>query len=216
MKVYLDNAATTRPFESVINIMNVVNNDDYGNPSSMHIKGYEAEKYIKASRDIISKILKVDSKEIYFTSGGSESDNWAVKGIAGELKHQSRHIITSKIEHHAILHSCEHLEELGYRVSYLDVDKDGIVDIFDSFRNEEIAMDSATNKGEIAATQKEIVTDKSLKKELDRINISYDEIVGKIFIQKEDLQKLKDTIDKEILDNLKFIEKDDTIQIIIK
>ena len=89
-------------------------------------------------------------------------------------------------------------------------------DIFDSFRNEEIAMDSAANKGEPAATQKEIVTDKSLKKELDRINISYDEIGGEIFIQKEDLQKLKDTIDKEILDNLKFIKKDDTIQIIIK
>ena len=89
-------------------------------------------------------------------------------------------------------------------------------DIFDSFRNEEIVLDSAANKGETAATQKEIVTDKSLKKELDRINISYDEIGGKIFIQKEDLQKLKDTIDKEILDNLKFIEKDDTIQIIIK
>ena len=89
-------------------------------------------------------------------------------------------------------------------------------DIFDSFRNEEIVLDSAANKGETAATQKEIVTDKSLKKELDRINISYDEIGGEIFIQKEDLQKLKDTIDKEILDNLKFIEKDDTIQIIIK
>ena len=89
-------------------------------------------------------------------------------------------------------------------------------DIFDSFRKEEVAMDSVVNNVEIEAAQKVMLTDKSLKKELERINISYEEIKGEIFIQKIDLQTLKDTMDKEILDNLEFIEKDDKIQIIIK
>lgn len=128
-RIYLDHAATTDMLPEVVYAMEPYFVKKYGNASTTYELGTEAKKALEKAREDIASVIHAKPSEIYFTSGGSESDNWAVKGIAGELKHQSRHIITSKIEHHAILHSCEHLEELGYRVSYLDVDKDGIVDI---------------------------------------------------------------------------------------
>ena len=127
-RIYLDHAATTDMLPEVVYAMEPYFVKKYGNASTTYELGTEAKKALEKAREDIASAIHAKPSEIYFTSGGSESDNWAIKGIAGVLKHQSKHIITSKIEHHAILHSCEHLEELGYRVSYLDVNKDGIVD----------------------------------------------------------------------------------------
>jgi len=127
-RIYLDHAATTDMLPEVVYAMEPYFVKKYGNASTTYELGIDAKKALEKAREEIASVIHAKPSEIYFTSGGSESDNWAVKGIAGVLKQQSKHIITSKIEHHAILHSCEHLEELGYRVSYLDVNKDGIVD----------------------------------------------------------------------------------------
>lgn len=126
MEVYLDNSATTKCYDSVKEIVQKVMCEDYGNPSSMHRKGVEAEKYIKESKEILAKILKVQEKEIFFTSGGTESDNLAVIGTARANHRAGKHLITSSIEHPAILNTMQYLEkEEGFRVTYLPVDKDG-------------------------------------------------------------------------------------------
>ena len=128
-RIYLDHAATTDMLPEVVYAMEPYFVKKYGNASTTYELGTEAKNALEMAREDIAAVIHAKPSEIFFTSGGSESDNWAVKGIAGMLKHQSKHIITSKIEHHAILHSCEQLEDLGYRVSYLDVNKEGLVDI---------------------------------------------------------------------------------------
>ncbi len=125
MEVYLDNSATTRCYESVGDIVRKVMCEDYGNPSSMHTKGLEAERYVKQAQEIISKQLRVLPKEIFFTSGGTESDNLALIGYAYANQRRGRHLITSCIEHPAILNTMQHLEEEGFRVTYLPVDENG-------------------------------------------------------------------------------------------
>lgn len=125
MEVYLDNSATTRCYESVGDIVRKVMCEDYGNPSSMHIKGVEAEQYVKQAKEIISRQLKVQPKEIFFTSGGTESDNLALMGCAYANQRRGKHLITSSIEHPAILNTMQHLEEEGFRVTYLPVDENG-------------------------------------------------------------------------------------------
>ena len=122
MEAYLDNAATTRAFDSVKNIMVETLCMDYGNPSSMHKKGLDAENYIKDARQIIAGSLKVDPKEIIFTSGGTESNNLAVIGAAYANKRSGNHIITTRIEHPSIHNPLMYLEENGFRVSYIPVD----------------------------------------------------------------------------------------------
>lgn len=130
MEVYLDNSATTRCYDSVRELVGRVMCEDYGNPSSMHKKGVDAEKYLKTSREIFGKLLKVQEKEIFFTSGGTESDNLAVIGCARANCRAGKHLITSSIEHPAILNAMRYLEEEeGYRVTYLPVDKEGKVDL---------------------------------------------------------------------------------------
>ena len=99
MIAYLDNAATTKPYDQVVEVINRTYEQDYGNPSSMHMKGYDAEKYIKSARETISKILKVDAKEIYFTSGGTGSNNTALVGSALANSRRGKHIISTRIEH---------------------------------------------------------------------------------------------------------------------
>ena len=126
--IYLDNSATTRPFDEVTEYMAHVMRNVFGNPSSMHMAGVEAEKEIKIAKDIIANILKVDAKEIIFTSGGTESDNLALIGCATALKRSGMHLVTTKTEHPAILETMKHLEEEGYSVTYLDVKRDGTVD----------------------------------------------------------------------------------------
>lgn len=129
MIAYLDNSATTKVLDSVKDIMIKVMNEDYGNPSSLHLKGVDAEKYIKEAKETISKILKVKEGEIYFTSGGTESNNMALIGFAMANKRSGNHIITSAIEHASVLNTVKFLEEQGFRVSYIPVDKDGHVDM---------------------------------------------------------------------------------------
>lgn len=126
MEVYLDNSATTRAYPEVGDIVYKVMCQDYGNPSSMHRKGVEAEHYVKNAKEILSKVLKVNTKEIFFTSGGTESDNLALIGAARANKRMGNHLITSSIEHPAILNTMRYLEEEeGFRVTYLPVDENG-------------------------------------------------------------------------------------------
>ena len=127
-RIYLDNAATTRVLPEVFETMKPFFTEEYGNPSSAYeFSGRVANRIAEATEEI-AKLINAKAKEIYFTSGGSESDNWALKGVADALKSKGNHIITSKIEHHAILHTCEYLEKQGYEVTYLDVDENGLVD----------------------------------------------------------------------------------------
>ena len=127
MTAYLDNSATTRCFDEVREYMSDIMDRYYGNPSSMHMAGVEAEKHIRYATDVFSTLLKADPKEIIYTSGGTESDNMALIGCARANRRAGKHIITTKIEHPAVLETCAYLEKEGFEVTYLDVDKAGCV-----------------------------------------------------------------------------------------
>ena len=128
--VYADNAATTPVSREVIEAMTPVFTEAWGNPSSLHEKGREAKDILDDARERIARVFNCNSSEIYFTSGGTESDNWAIRGAAMRLKAKGKnHIVTSRIEHHAVLHTCEALEKEGFEVTYVGVDEDGIVDL---------------------------------------------------------------------------------------
>ena len=129
MEAYLDNSATTRVSDTVKNLMVKVMTEDYGNPSSLHMKGVEAERYIREATERISKTLKVEPKEIIYTSGGTESNNLALIGTAMANKRAGNHIITSDIEHASVLATMKFLEENGFRITYLPVDENGHVDM---------------------------------------------------------------------------------------
>ena len=131
MEVYLDNSATTRSFDEVAQLMMKIMCEDYGNPSSMHHKGVEAEQYLRYARETLARILKVNEKEILFTSGGTESDNIALIGTAMANHRAGRHLITTQIEHPAIIQTMRYLEEQGFRVTYLPVDKQGKISLHD-------------------------------------------------------------------------------------
>ena len=125
--IYLDNAATTKVRQEVVDAMLPYFTEQYGNPSSVYKFAGESKKAVDNARDIIAKSLNTNSQDIYFTAGGSESDNWALKATAEAYRSKGKHIITSKIEHHAILHTCDYLEKEGYEITYIDVDENGIV-----------------------------------------------------------------------------------------
>lgn len=127
--IYLDNAATTKPRSEVVDAMLPYLKDDYYNPSSIYTISQQLRDVVENSREIIASTIGAKKEELYFTSGGTESDNWAIKGVAKSYKRKGNHIITTKIEHHAVLHTCEALEKEGYEVTYLDVDKDGLIDL---------------------------------------------------------------------------------------
>lgn len=131
MEVYLDNSATTRCLPSVAQLMTKIMCEDYGNPSSMHNKGVESERYIRYAKEVIAKSLKVQEKEILFTSGGTESDNMALIGTAFANHRAGNHIITTRIEHPAILQTCAYLEEQGFKITYLPVDQNGVIRLSD-------------------------------------------------------------------------------------
>jgi cysteine desulfurase len=126
-RIYMDNAATTPVSQEVLNFMLPYFTQVYGNASSIHQTGREAAKAIAEARRQVAAAIGAKPEEIYFTAGGSESDNWAIKGTAFARKAKGNHIITSSIEHHAVLHTCEWLEEQGFEVTYLPVDGDGFV-----------------------------------------------------------------------------------------
>lgn len=127
-EAYLDNSATTRVFPEVVELMNTIYLEEYGNPSSMHHKGVEAERRIAHARHTLAHILKVSDRNLIFTSCGTESDNIAIIGGALANRRQGNHLITTRIEHPAVLESMKYLESIGFEVTYLPVDRDGIVD----------------------------------------------------------------------------------------
>lgn len=134
MEVYLDNSATTRVFPQVAELMTKIMCEDYGNPSSLHKKGVEAEQYLRDARETLARIMKVSEKEILFTSGGTESDNMALRGCVRANSRRGNHIITTQVEHPAILNTAAYLESEGYRVTYLPVDESGRIRLEDLHR----------------------------------------------------------------------------------
>lgn len=125
--IYLDNAATTKTRPEVVEAMLPYFTEYYGNPSSVYEFSTPCKKAIAHARETIAQSIGAKTNEIYFTAGGSESDNWAIKATAEAYQTKGKHIITSKIEHHAVLHTCEYLEKRGFEVTYLDVDENGVV-----------------------------------------------------------------------------------------
>ncbi|MGN0170732.1 MAG: cysteine desulfurase NifS [Lachnospiraceae bacterium] len=127
--IYLDNAATTKVRQEVVDAMLPFFTEYYGNASALYSAGARAKSALTTAREQVAGVIGAKSEEIYFTAGGSESDNWALKATAEYYKDKGNHIITSKIEHHAILHTCQYLEKKGFEVTYLDVDENGVVDL---------------------------------------------------------------------------------------
>ena len=131
MEIYLDNSATTRVFPEVAELMRKIMCEDYGNPSSLHMKGVQAEQYLRSAKETFGRILKVNEKEIFFTSGGTDSDNMALIGCARAGARRGRHLITTQIEHPAILNTMRYLESEGFRMTYLPVDAWGRISLED-------------------------------------------------------------------------------------
>lgn len=130
-KIYMDYAATTYTKPEVLKEMLPYFTEKFGNPSSIYSLSDETKSAISTAREKIAKVINADKNEIYFTGGGSEADNWAIKGIAFANSHRGRHIITTKIEHHAVLRTCEFLERNGFKITYLPVDENGFISIED-------------------------------------------------------------------------------------
>lgn len=127
--VYLDYSATTPVKEEVLKEMIPYFTEKFGNPSSLYDKGLESKDAVSHAREQLAALINADPKEVYFTAGGTEADNWAVFGVADKLKEKGNHIITTQIEHHAMLHSCAFLEKQGYEITYLGIDKDGRINL---------------------------------------------------------------------------------------
>lgn len=152
MQAYLDNSATTKCAPQVVDVCVKVMQEDYGNPSSKHMKGVEAENYIKDAKETIAKTLKCQDKEILFTSGGTESNNMAIIGTAMANKRKGNHVIVSSVEHSSVKEPFNFLEEQGFKVTYLKVDSKGIVDI-EELKN---ALDDETILVSVMYTNNEI------------------------------------------------------------
>ncbi len=152
MEIYLDNSATTRVYPEVAEFMTKIMCEDYGNPSSMHHKGVEAEKYVRQAREIFASLMKCDQKNICFTSGGTESDNLAIIGAAESLRRRGTKIITTQIEHPAVLRTFKYLETQGFEAAYIPVDKAGVIDL----RELEKALDQDTVLVSVMHTNNEI------------------------------------------------------------
>ena len=157
MKVrYFDHAATTAIKQEVLDEMVPYLKEKFGNASSLYTLGRESKRAIEEARKRVAELINCKPNEIYFTAGGSESDNMAIKGIAYSNKYRGKHIITSKIEHPAVLHTCKVLEKKGFRVTYLNVNKDGIVDLENlrrSIRNDTILISIMSVNNEIGTIQ---------------------------------------------------------------
>ncbi len=156
MEAYLDNSATTRCSERAAEMVMKVMREDFGNPSSMHTKGVEAEHYIRDAKEFFAKNLKVDEKEIYFTSGGTESNNLALIGTAMANRRSGNHLITTSVEHASVGNPMKYLEEQGFEVTYLPVDQDGIVSLGalkEALRPETILVSVMYVNNEVGAVQ---------------------------------------------------------------
>ena len=154
--IYLDNAATTKVAPEVYEAMNPYFEEYYGNAASVYRFAGESKKAVEDARKKVADFLGAKPNEIYFTGGGSESDNWALKGIAFSQRKKGKHIITSAIEHHAILHTCEYLEKLGYEITYVGVDENGIIKLDElekSIREDTILISVMFANNEIGSIQ---------------------------------------------------------------
>ncbi len=156
MEVYLDNSATTACFQEAAQLMHRILCEDYGNPSSLHHKGVEAEAYLRYANETFAKILKVNEKEIFFTSGGTESDNIALVGAAMANHRMGRHLITTRIEHPAVLQPMSYLEKQGFEVTYLSVDRQGRIsleELEEAVRTDTILVSIMHTNNEIGSVQ---------------------------------------------------------------
>ncbi|MBO5451426.1 MAG: cysteine desulfurase NifS [Lachnospiraceae bacterium] len=154
--IYLDNAATTQVYPEVLEAMTPFFTEYYGNPSSIYTFAGKASEAVNKARGILAQGINARADEIYFTGGGSESDNWALKATAEAYQDKGKHIITTKIEHHAILHTCEYLEKKGFEVTYLDVDEYGTVkpdELKKAIRPDTILISVMTANNEIGTIQ---------------------------------------------------------------
>ena len=129
--IYMDYASTTYTKKEVVDEMLPYFTENFGNPSSIYSLSRTTKRAIDVSRDRVAKALNADASEIFFTGSGSEADNWAIKGIAFANKKKGNHIITTQIEHHAVLHACEYLEKHGFEVTYLPVNEEGFISVDD-------------------------------------------------------------------------------------
>lgn len=155
-KIYMDHAATTEMLPEVREAMEPYLREEYANASTSYEMGTKIRKVIEDARKKIAYVIDAQPEEIFFTSGGSESDNWVIKNVAGEKKGIGRHLITTKIEHHAVLRSCEYLEGLGYKVTYLDVDDYGIVtpeNVMNAVQDETTLVSIMTGNNEIGTIE---------------------------------------------------------------
>lgn len=155
-RIYLDHAATSPVHPKVIDTMISVLSEDFGNPSSIHSFGRNARSRLDEARSIISSSIGANFNEIVFTSGGTEADNYAILGVAEAMKDKGKHIITSKIEHHAVLHTCEYLEKQGYEITYLDVNEYGQVSVKDveaALRDDTILVTIMYGNNEVGTIQ---------------------------------------------------------------
>lgn len=185
MEAYLDNSATTRCSEAVRDIVLQTMMTDYGNPSSKHQKGLEAEHYLRDARETIARTLKVNEKEIYFTSGGTESNNWALIGAAMANRRAGMHLITTAVEHAAVLMPMQYLEEQGFRVTYLPVDGKGHIslkDLEEAICEDTILVSMMYINNEVGAIEPVAEAGKLIKKKNPRILFHVDAVqaYGKI------------------------------------
>lgn len=179
MEAYFDNAATTRVYPEVQDIMIKVMDEDYGNPSSLHRKGMDAENYIKTAAEIIAKTMKVDSSEIVFTSGGTESNNMAIIGTAMAHRRQGMHIISSSVEHASVHNTLEFLEKQGFEITYIGTDEKGRVnpaDFQDAVRADTILVSCMYVNNEIGSVQPVEELTKLVKKKNPKTIVHVDAI----------------------------------------
>ena len=171
--IYMDNAATTPVRPEVLDAMLPYFNETYGNPSGIYTIAQQARKAADESREIVANIIGARISEIVFTSGGTESDNAALKGVAFALQHVGNHIITTSIEHHAVLHTCHQLEQFGFEITYLPVNKDGLVnpiDVRDSITEKTILVSVMLANNEIGTIEPVAEISRLVKEEAKRVN----------------------------------------------
>lgn len=180
-EIYLDNSATTRCFPEVVALMDRIYLEEYGNPSSLHHKGVEAEREIRSAREILADILKCSPRNLYFTSCGTESDNISLIGGALANQRDGKHIITTKIEHPAILETCKYLASQGFEITYLPVDADGLVspeDVKNAVREDTILVSVMHTNNEIGALEPIAEIGKAIKEKNPKTLFHVDAVQG--------------------------------------